>query len=258
MPAVPASARAPLPVRALRLLRLAAHLFAGLFTVTVRFPRWNERRRRIAIRRWSRRLLRLVDLRVRLEGRPVTWPAHCLLVLNHVSWLDIFLVDAVRPARFVAKSEIAGWPLVGTLVTRAGTLYIDRGSRKAARLTNALIAEAMRDGALVACFPEGTTSHGTSVGRFHGALFQPAIDAGAMVLPVVLRYTDRQGRPTQDCSYVGDESLLASVWRIVSARAHLAELRFLAPLATTGRERRELAQEAHAALAATLARANGQ
>ena len=103
--------------------------------------------------------------------------APALILANHVSWLDIFLIDAMRPARFVAKSEIAGWPLVGTLVTRAGTLYIDRGSRKAARETNALIARAMQAGALVACFPEGTTSHGASVGRFHGALFQPAIDA---------------------------------------------------------------------------------
>ena len=254
MSAAPASARAPLPLRLLRIVRLAAHLGAGLFTVTVRFPRWNERRRNIAIRRWSRRLLQLVNLRLHLEGRPVSWPTNCLLVLNHVSWLDIFLVDALRPARFVAKSDIAGWPLVGTLVTRAGTLYIDRGSRKAARETNALIARAMQAGALVACFPEGTTSYGASVGRFHGALFQPAIDAGATVVPVLLRYTDRQGRSTQDCCYVGEDSLLASVWRIVSARAHSAELRFLAPMDAAGHDRRGLAQEAHAALSMSLAK----
>ena len=116
------------------------------------------------------------------------------------------------------------------------------------------IARAMQAGALVACFPEGTTSHGASVGRFHGALFQPAIDAGAIVMPVLLRYTDRQGRSTQDCCYVGEDSLLASVWRIVSARAHSAELRFLAPMDAAGHDRRGLAQEAHAALSMSLAK----
>ena len=107
-----------------------------------------------------------------------------MFVLNHVSWLDIFLLDAVLPVTFVAKSEIGDWPLVGTLVTHAGTLYIERGSKSAARRTSERVAEALREQRPVAIFPEGTTSHGESVQRFHAALFQPAVDTASTIVPV--------------------------------------------------------------------------
>jgi 1-acyl-sn-glycerol-3-phosphate acyltransferase len=176
-----------------------------------------------------------------------------MFVLNHVSWLDIFLLDAVLPVTFVAKSEIGAWPLVGTLVTRAGTLYIERGSKSAARRTSERVAEALRNERPIAIFPEGTTSHGESVQRFHAALFQPAVDTSSTIIPVALRSSDAQGRLTHAASYVGDDSLIKSIWMIVSERRMSARLEFLAPIAAQGGERRALAERCHADIAAALA-----
>ena len=247
------NSRASRATAAIRLVRLALHFAQGLATVVLVFPLWSAARRAREVRRWSRKLLSLVALRPHCRNLPDPMPPNCLLVLNHVSWLDIFLIDAVQPATFVAKSEIGAWPLVGTLVSRAGTLYIERGSRSAVRRTNERIAGALAGGALIACFPEGTTSHGHAVGRFHGALFQPAIDAGATIQPVALRYRDPAGRLCEACAYVGDDSLMKSVWSIVSTRAIVAELDFLAPLDARGWERRALAQRVEGEIGAALA-----
>ncbi len=175
-----------------------------------------------------------------------------MFVLNHVSWLDIFLLDAVLPVTFVAKSEIGDWPLVGTLVTHAGTLYIERGSKSAARRTSDRVAEALREQRPVAIFPEGTTSHGESVQRFHAALFQPAVDTASTIVPVVLRYSDTNGRLTRAASYVGDDSLIKSIWMIVSQRRMSARLEFLGPIPAQGGDRRALAERSRADIAAAL------
>jgi 1-acyl-sn-glycerol-3-phosphate acyltransferase len=245
----------PFPARLLRLCRLALHLARGLATVVFLFPGWSDARRHTAVRRWSRRLLAILAVRLHCHGMPERLPEKCLLVLNHVSWLDIFLVDSVHPATFVAKMEIRGWPLVGALATRVGTLYIERGSRRAVKRTNERIAAALSSGTVVACFPEGTTTFGHSVGRFHGALFQPAIDAHAKVQPVLLRYRDPAGHISEAGAYVGEDSLMQSVWSLVSTRALVAELHFLPALDAAGRDRRTFAQRVHAEVAGALASA---
>jgi 1-acyl-sn-glycerol-3-phosphate acyltransferase len=230
-------------------------LLRGLAIVLYLFPRWSEDRRHAGIRRWSRQLLTLFSMKLRCVDLPGELPPRCLLVLNHISWMDAFLVDAVHPAVFVAKAEVAGWPLVGTLAKAAGTVFIERGSRSATRRTNAHIVAALQSGRLVACFPEGITTHGHSVNRFHGALFQPAIDSGAAVLPVALRYLDAAGRRSEASAYVGEDSLIKSVWTLASHSALIAELRFLPALDANLRERRSLAQEARSAIANELAAA---
>ena len=179
-----------------------------------------------------------------------------MIVLNHVSWLDIFVLDAVMPVTFVAKAEIGRWPLVGTLVTRAGTLYIERGSKSAARKTSERVAQALRDGVPVAVFPEGTTSTGESVQRFHTALFQPAVDTSSTVLPAVLRYCDAHGKLTHAAAYVGEDSLIGSIWMIVSQRRMSARLEFLEPISAGGGDRRMLAERSREAIAAALASQN--
>jgi 1-acyl-sn-glycerol-3-phosphate acyltransferase len=216
------------------------------------FPRWNERRRRVAVRRWSRRLLAIVRVRLRCQGLPRTLPERCLVVLNHVSWLDIFLLDAVHPAVFVAKTEIARWPLFGIIARGIGTVFIERGSRRSAQRTNRHIAETLASGSPVACFPEGTTTYGDSVGRFHGALFQPAIDSDATVLPVALRYLDGDGRLSVAGAYVGEDSLLRSVWTLLAERSLVAELRFLPPRRANGSDRRWFAQRLRSDIARAL------
>lgn len=204
------------------------------------------------MRRWSRQLVAIVGVRVRCLRRPGKLPGRCLLVLNHISWLNIFVLDAVHPAVFVAKAEIAHWPLFGTIARGIGTVFIERGSRRSAQRTNRHIAETLTSGQPVACFPEGMTSHGHSVGRFHGALFQPAIDSDAIVLPVALRYVDGDGKPSMASAYVGDDSLLRSVWTLLAERSLVAELRFLPAVRANGWDRRSFARHVQADIARVL------
>lgn len=249
---------APLPLRIARIARLIAHLFRGLLIAAFRYGGMDEATQRATIRRWARAALTSLGVTVRVEGLPSAapaeaLPARCLLVANHVSWLDILVLLSVCPAIFVAKSEIRGWPLVGWLCARVGTLFIERGRRRSARHTSKVMADAMAGGALVCIFPEGTTTDGLALARFHAALFQPAVDAGAMVQPVALRYAQRNGHYSAAPNYVGDTSFLSSLWSTTSARHLVAQLSFLDPLQTAGRDRRDLARSAEAAVAAGLA-----
>jgi 1-acyl-sn-glycerol-3-phosphate acyltransferase len=175
-----------------------------------------------------------------------------MLVLNHISWLDVFVVDARFPATFVAKSEVRTWPVVGWLCTLVGTLYIERGKRSEARRARRVIADELRRGTLVAVCPEGVTTFGRSLERFHSALFQPALDAAATLQPVALRYLDPAGRHTDAAGYVGDTSLLESIWTIVSTRHMVAEFNLLAPISVRAQTRRSLAEKAETAIAGAL------
>lgn len=175
-----------------------------------------------------------------------------MLVLNHISWLDIFVIDARLPATFIAKSEVRNWPVIGWLCTRVGTLYIERGKRTAARHARHAIVGELERGALIAVCPEGTTTFGRSLERFHAALFQPALDAHATLQPVALRYLDAAGRHTDAAGYVGETSLLESIWTVVSTRHMVAEIEFLPPISVRGQTRRSLARKAETAIAAAL------
>ncbi|MBK8062754.1 MAG: 1-acyl-sn-glycerol-3-phosphate acyltransferase [Betaproteobacteria bacterium] len=240
----------PIGYRLSRLLRLSVHMLAGAVKLARHSARWSEQRRVHEIGVWSRRLLRIVGVHVEHTG---TLPAAGLVVTNHISWMDIFVLNAVAPARFVSKSEVAHWPLIGYLCTKSGTLYIERGRKRAARLANAAIAAALETGERVVLFPEGTTSFGRHVLHFHAALLQPAIDVGAQVHPASLRYTDARGAHTVAPSYVGEQSLIGSLWTLLGERRIVAHLSFAPPVAAQGAHRRELADALHAAVSRSLA-----
>jgi 1-acyl-sn-glycerol-3-phosphate acyltransferase len=239
-------------VSCLRLARLALHLAHGLWIVQTRYARLAPAAQDRTLERWSRGLLSILRVRVKAHNAPVHLPDRCLLVSNHVSWLDIFAVYAVFPSLFVAKSEIRQWPLVGRLVERVGTLFIERGSRRHARSMNGRVVAALASGRLVSVCPEGTTTDGRTVKHFHPALLQPAIDAGAAVLPLALRYRDGAGGDTDAAAYVGEMSLVQSMWRIARAPALEVELRFAAVIDPQGLHRRELAALARDVIAGEL------
>jgi 1-acyl-sn-glycerol-3-phosphate acyltransferase len=176
-----------------------------------------------------------------------------LVVDNHVSWLDIVVINAVRPMRSVAKREIRSWPVVGSLASRAGTVYLDRRSLRALPDTVAELAAALRGGALVNACPEGTTWCGLGLGRFRPALFQAAIDGGVPVRPLAVRYRLSGGAPTTWPAFVGDETLIDSVRRTARLRGLVVEVRVLPEIAP-GRaaNRHELAALTEAAIRAAL------
>ena len=248
-----------------RLPQVIALLFGGLFTVIVLFPLWREPARRTAIRVWSRMLLAGCGLRLSERTAPGARPLHALppgrlVVANHLSWLDIFAIDALCPASFVAKSEIAGWPLVGTLVARAGTLFIERGRRHAVHRLIEHIDRSLQAGGRVAVFPEGTTGAGHGLLPFHANLIQAAVDAQAPVVPVGVRYLDAQGRPAQATDFSGDITFVASMWRVLGAGGVVCEVHVLPEIAhqdpaapaERSKQRHRIAESARASISSRL------
>ncbi|MFC9502980.1 lysophospholipid acyltransferase family protein [Streptomyces sp. NPDC057002] len=175
------------------------------------------------VRRWCRWIVRAAGVQVRITGAAAP-TGGLLLVANHISWLDIPLLAAVRPARMLAKTEVRHWPVAGPLAARGGVLFIDRDRLRALPGTVARIAEVLREGRAVGVFPEGSTWCGRSQGVFRRAVFQAALDAGAAVQPVHLQYRIAGGSTSTAPAFVGDDTLPASVWRVVSARGLVAEV----------------------------------
>lgn len=243
---------AALPLRVLRLVRVAGHIVRGLWVTRMRFPRLDAAGQDHELRRWSRRLLAILNVQVICLNEPASLPSRSVLVANHVSWLDIMTIFAVRPAVFVAKDDILEWPLIGSLCARAGTLFIERGNRRHARRISDRVADTLSAGRVIAIFPEGTTTDGRSLNPFHRALFQGAVDAEAVLLPVGIRYTGPDGEWSDAPAFVGDMSLVASIWRLVSARSLTAELRFAPPIAASNGHRRDLALLTENAIADAL------
>ena len=259
--------RASLVVRVTRTARMGLHVILGLGLTLAVFPWVGLARRREIVRRWSARLLAILHVETRCQGMPEGGlPGNVLIVANHVSWLDILVLLALSHARFVAKAEIRRWPVVGRLAANAGTLFVERERRRHAHSINREAATALGKsprtieqqlgrGDVVAIFPEGTTTDGTTVLPFKGSLLQPIIDAAGHVQPVALRYLDARGVPSDAPAYVGETSFVASFWRVTAERALIAEAHFAAALPARARHRRELAREAEGVIRKALAAA---
>lgn len=235
----------PLAQRVLRLLRLGLHLARGAAIAALCFPFFSQARRDREIRRWSTKLLHTLAVRLHVHGAPSvhdTTPR--LLVANHVSWLDIFVINAVMPVRFVAKSEVRRWPLIGWLCQKTGTLFIERERRRDTARLNRLMQEALRAGDPVAVFPEATSTDGSEVRKFHSSLLQSALDVKAALLPVAIHYGRTDGSLCVEAAYDGEKSLWDTLRLMLTQRRIDAHLYFLPPLPADDRQRRELAQAA--------------
>lgn len=243
-------------IAALRLARVGVHLGYGLAAAALVYPLVGRPAQLKLKQRWSRQLLGMLGVRLQAEATPLPSPA--LLVANHISWLDIYVINALAPAAFVCKADVREWPLIGWLCERTETVFMPRGSRCAARHASGIVAARLRQGWQVAVFPEGTTSDGAGILPFHGALLQGAIDAGCRVQPLALRYTDAEGRPSTAAAYCGDTTLLQSLRRIAAAPRLNVRLDVLPPLDGHGAERRALAATAWRAIRHSLNRNDGR
>lgn len=229
-----------------RLLRVLGHVLRGLWIVAFRFPAMPPDQQQVHVQAWALALLGHLGIHLRVEGEPpLNGPA--MLVANHLSWLDIPVMHAARYCRFISKSDVQSWPLIGTLATAAGTLYIERSSRRDALRMVHTLRDALERGEVLAVFPEGTTGDGRTMLPFHPNLLQAAVAAHAPVQPVGLRFTDRATGATSFApSYIGDETLLGSIWRTLSAPPIEAVVRFGTPESSEGRDRRAWTQHLHA------------
>jgi 1-acyl-sn-glycerol-3-phosphate acyltransferase len=227
-----------------RITRLAAHVAVGCTRVAVLYPLVSERTQRKIRAKWSRQLLRVLGVELQAQG-PLPRPGQ-LLVSNHISWVDVFVINAISPLSFVCKDDVRSWPVLGWLVARNHTVFIRRASRSSAAEVRRELVGSLSCGRSVMVFPEGTTTDGRSVLPFRAALFQAAIDAGRAVKPVRLRYLDHDGALSDATVYIGETTFWESVCRIARAPRTVATVELLPAVPTHGLTRQYLAEASHA------------
>ena len=234
-----------------RILCVVAMVMRGLWLAGLVMPRRDAAGRHVIVQRWSGQMLRCLGVTVRVTGS--AHPGAVLMVANHVSWLDIPALHASAPqARFVSKSNIAHWPLLGRLARAGGTLFIERERKRDALRVVHEVADALRQGNAVAVFPEGTTGAGYEVLPFHANLLQAAITTAAVVQPVVMRYSEPGHPVSLAAQYTGTTTLVDSLMKVCRAHGLVVDVRFLAPEPVGESDRRVLAETLRGRIAAEL------
>jgi len=235
----------------LRLARTTWHVLRGVVVVTVLFPRLTIDQRQQRIGRWSHQVLKALGVTLRPNAQLTPGPQ--MLVANHVSWLDVMVLHALCPqARFVAKSDVKHWPLIGRLVAGAQTFFVDRTRPRQTGTVVDSITAALANGATVAVFPEGTTSSGHAVLPFRPSLLQAALTAATAIRPVALRYADAHRRVSPSAPYIDDDTLLLSLWRTARAEQLVVHVNVLPAHAPDEPDRRALAVSLRATIQAAL------
>lgn len=201
------------------------------------------------IQAWMSRVARILGLRISVLGEPVAGPA--LMVANHVSWIDIVALNSVLPMSFLSKDNVRRWPLIGRLSAATGTLFLRRGSMAGLNRTTDEIADRLSRGKHVTLFPEGTTTDGSRVLPFHRALFRSAQRARVAVQPVALSYR-RNGSRDYIAPFVGDDSFVSHLLRILSVRTTEVQLCFCKPVTESTGDSRALARYAQTRVTAIL------
>ena len=233
----------------LRKLRLLVHLVEGLTTCALLFWWIKPHTKQALIQRWSRKLLALFRVSLVVHGEPVEGKdlAGSMLVSNHVSWIDIYAINSWYPPRFVAKSEIRSWPVIGWLCAQTGVLFVERARKRDAHRIMHAIADAMRAGDAI--------SDGLQLLPFHANLFQSPVSAGAPIRPVALRYRiAATGELTTIPAYIGDLSMMDTINAILNGPPLVVEV-FVGPAVAPEMDRRALAAHSQEAVAALIARA---
>jgi 1-acyl-sn-glycerol-3-phosphate acyltransferase len=178
------------------------------------------------LQRASQRVLWCLGVRLQVDGQP---PARGLAVANHLSYFDILVISAAMPCFFVSKKEIASWPYFGWAARTGGTIFLDRKSMRSARHAAGEIEKRLDLPIPVTLFPEGTSTDGEEVLRFHSRLIDPAIKAGAPITALAIRYVIDGGLPERAACFFGNAAFLPHAWRVMGVRRLTAELRFGQP-----------------------------
>jgi 1-acyl-sn-glycerol-3-phosphate acyltransferase len=198
-------------------------------------------------RRYCKLMLRCLGVRITVSGGPIRNLQGVLVVSGHVSWVDIFAIGSVMPGRFVAKSEVINLPGLGLLARLLKVIPIERASLRRLPDVVGTVADRLRAGQTIVAFPEGTTWCGLAYGSFRPAMFQAAVDSGRPVQPLRLSYHHRDGRLSTVAAYVGDDTLMASIRRLITAQRTLVRVQ-VESLQLPGTDRRDLAARCESAV----------
>ena len=237
----------------LRLARIFLHVMRGVITCAFVFPWIAAPKREALVRRWSFELLALCRVRVKFIDQSGGQIAdHALIIANHVSWLDIFVINSWQACHFVAKADIRSWPIAGWLSAQAGTIFLARGKQREVRRIYEGLVQQLKQNKRIAFFPEGTTGAQGGLLPFHPNLFEAAIEAQVPILPFAVRYVDAQGQLHSAADFIGEMTFAESMKLILQAGGLTAELIQLPSVPTEGAHRRDVAQQARVVVAGGL------
>ena len=248
-------------IACLRFLSVFAYSCGALFVSLFILQGAEDTKRGRIVKSWSQRILRWLGVRVETSGIEVLddLVRGCgvtkgrmgrLVVSNHISFLDIFTLNSQLPSQFVAKAEIAKWPVFGTITKAVGSIFIDRSNRRALVGIADRMGEELQLGRSLLMFPEGTTSDGTGLLRMHPNLLEAAVRTGADVIPVVLRY-ESHGEISREAAYTGKVGLFACLWNIVNIPDLTVRVKVLPAIKPQG-DRRELCAQVSRAMSEAL------
>jgi 1-acyl-sn-glycerol-3-phosphate acyltransferase len=235
-----------------RLARCILWIAAGLGLCFLFFPLVNSSRRNQASSWWARQFVWCLGIKVEVQGTWPRTPGRYMLVSNHITWLDIFIIMSVRPIRFVSKAEVKTWPVAGFLARRAGTLFINRTRKRDTVQIGAEMLSVMESGEVIGVFPEGTTSDGSVLLPFFSPLLQPAINSEAHIVPTGLSYLNCNGQRDLAVPFIGEQTFLDSL--LISIRRHSLHARvcFGSPIQADQAHRREVTRQVESAVAQLL------
>lgn len=236
--------------------RLVCAVIRAVLTVCFRFPRLTRADKLRAIQDWSISVLAILNIEVNAhEKEPICEQRSALLlVANHVSWIDVLVIQSIAPSLFVAKQEVRSWPVIGWLAQACGVIFVDRSSVHAVKDMVQHVTHALQQGYNVAGFPEGTSTEGKTVQLFHANMFEAALQTHACVQPIALRYRHRAcQRLSTDVAFVGDSGFLASLHQVMRTTHLIANVRFERRLPPLGHSRRTLAYLSHQCVSTALA-----
>ena len=237
--------------RFLTILRIIAHVFKGCLILLLVFPWLKVGQRHHSIRKWCQQLLGIFQMRLAVIGAEQLEDAHYLMAANHISWIDIHVINSFKPHYFVAKAEVASWPVFGWMAKQLGTLFIERGKANSIRKMVLEVSGQLSSKA-ICIFPEGTSTNGKQVAPFKSNLFEAAIMANAPVYSLAIQYFDvRTGNKTTAPAFIGDMGLLDSIWNLISSPPICAVLSISAKLPAL-KERKALAELSQSLIAAQL------
>lgn len=198
-------------------------------------------------RLYCRLMLRCLGVRITVSGGPIRNLSGVLVVAGHVSWVDIFAIGAVMPGSFVARADLIEWPALGFVARLLKVIPIDRHSLRGLPDVVRTVGDRLSAGQTVVAFPEGTTWCGLGHGTFAPAMFQAAIDTGRPVQPLQLTYRHRNGAQSTIPAFIGDDSLLTSIKRVITAKLTVCHIQ-VQSLQLPGTDRRDLAGRCQAAV----------
>ena len=237
--------------RIFTILKIILHVLKGCLILLLVFPWFKEAQRHRSVRHWCKQLLDIFDMRLSIIGAERLEDAYYLMAANHISWIDIHVINAFKPHYFVAKSEVASWPIFGWMAKQLGTLFIERGKPNSIRNMVQEIASQLNQKA-ICIFPEGTSTDGKQVAPFKSNLFEAAIVANVPVYTLAIQYFDlHTGKKTTAPAFIGDMGLLDSIWNLICSPPICAEIRISVKLPALN-DRKALAELSQSLIAERL------